>query len=138
MAEQRPYATPTALFETANKIWSALPREDWLQAFRHHPAIGTTRAKSKQSSIASHWSSNEQSTAQTAPREVLAALLAENNAYAQKFGYVFLICATGKTSEDILQALRQRISNNPEAELRIAAEEQSKITRLRLEKLLAS
>jgi allantoicase len=137
MAEQRPFSTPAALFEAATSIWSALPREDCLEAFRHHPAIGATRANAKQSATATRWSANEQSTAQTAPREILAALLAENNAYAQKFGYVFLICATGKTSEEILQALRQRISNSPEAELQIAAGEQSKITRLRLEKLLA-
>jgi allantoicase len=138
MAKQRPFPAPAALIQSAANIWFALPREDWLEAFRHHPAIGANRAKSKQSAIATRWSANEQSTAQSPPREVLAALLAENSAYAQKFGYVFLICATGKTSDEILQALRQRISNNPETELRTAAEEQNKITRLRLEKLLVS
>jgi allantoicase len=138
MAGQGSFSTPEALFQAAASTWSALSREDWLEAFRHHPAIGAKRSTAKRSAIATHWSASEQSTAQTAPREVLAALLAENRAYAEKFGHVFLICATGKTSEDILQALRQRISNTAEAELRIAAEEQNKITRLRLEKLLAS
>jgi allantoicase len=138
MADQRPFPDPAALFQSAKSVWSALPREDWLEAFRHHPAIGATRANAKRSPTASRWSASEQSTAQAASREVLAALLSENNAYAQKFGYVFLICATGKSSEEILHALRQRISNNPETELRIAAEEQDKITRLRLEKLLAT
>jgi allantoicase len=138
MAQQRPYATLAALYQSATDIWSVLSREDWLEAFRHHPAIGATRASAKRSPTASRWSASEQSAAQAAPRDVLAALLAENNAYAQRFGYVFLICATGKTSEEILHALRQRISNTLEAELRMAAEEQNKITRLRLEKLLAS
>jgi allantoicase len=138
MEEQRPFRDRAALFESASKIWSSLPQEDWLEAFRHHPAIGATRANAKRSPTATRWSANEQSTAQSAPREVLATLFAENNAYARKFGYVFLICAMGKTSQQILLALRQRMSNNPEVELRIAAEEQSKITRLRMEKLLAS
>jgi allantoicase len=138
MAEQRPFFSPSALYEAADKIWSELPREDWLEAFRHHPAIGAKKAKSKQSATASRWSAKEQSTAQSAAREVLSALAEENRAYAKKYRYVFLICATGKTSEDILKALRQRMSNEPEVELRIAAEEQRKITRLRLEKLLQS
>jgi allantoicase len=138
MADQRPFPDSAALFQSATNIWSGLPCEDWLDAFRHHPAIGAKRASAKRSPTATRWSANEQSAAQTASRDVLAALLAENAAYAQKFGYVFLICATGKTSEEILHSLRQRISNNPETELRIASEEQNKITRQRLEKLLAT
>jgi allantoicase len=136
MTDQRPFATADKLLRKADKIWSALRREDWLEAFQHHPPIGTSRAAAKQSSTAKRWSTGEQATAQRSSPEVLAALAAENRAYAEKFGYVFLICATGKTSEEILQSVRGRISNTPEAELRIAAEEQRKITRLRLEKLL--
>jgi len=136
--QRRPFSDRASFFVAADKIWSELPQEDWLQAFRHHPAIGAKKAKSKQSATASRWSAKEQSTAQSAPPGVLEALAEENKAYAKKYGYVFLICATGKTSEDILKALRQRMSNEPEVELRIAAEEQRKITRLRLEKLLQS
>ena len=138
MAQEKPFPNPSTFFQAADKIWSELRHEDWLQAFRHHPAIGTKKAQSKQSATASRWSAKEQSTAQSAPPEILAALAEGNKAYARKYGYVFLICATGKTSEDILKALRQRMSNAPEVELRIAAEEQHKITRLRLEKLLQS
>jgi allantoicase len=138
MADQKPFSSPAALFQAADKIWSELPQEDWLQGFRHHPAIGAKKAKAKQSATASRWSAKEQSTAQSAPPEVLAALAQENKTYATKYGFVFLICATGKTTEDILKALRQRVSNEPEVEVRIAAEEQRKITRLRLEKLLQS
>jgi allantoicase len=136
MTAQRPFDSVDKLLHTADKLWSALNREDRLEAFQHHPPIGAKRAEAKQSSTARKWSTGEQSASQKAPAEVLASLAAENRAYAEKFGYVFLICATGKTSEEILQALRQRISNSAEAELRIAAEEQRKITRLRLQKLL--
>jgi len=138
MAGRRPFADESELFAAADKIWSELSEKGWLEAFRHHPPIGGKRAKAKQSSAASRWSAKEQSAAQAASREVLDALAAENQRYAKKFGYVFLICATGKTSEEILDALRRRMPNDPQAELRTAAEEQRKITRLRLGKLLAS
>jgi allantoicase len=138
MAARRPFAGEVELFEAADNIWSALAREDWLEAFQHHPPIGEMRARARQSATASRWSAKEQSSAQKAAPEVLEALAAQNGAYAEKFGYVFLICATGKPSEEILNALRQRLPNDPDAELRIATEEQRKITRLRLEKLLES
>jgi OHCU decarboxylase len=138
MAGHRPFASEDELFEFADKTWAALAREDWLEAFLHHPPIGETKAKAKQSAAASRWSAKEQSSAQKAAPEVLQELAAQNRVYAEKFGYVFLICAAGKSSEEILRALRQRLPNEPAAELRVAAEEQRKITRLRLEKLLES
>jgi allantoicase len=138
MAALRPFASESELLAAADKIWSGVETEDRLEAFRHHPPIGAKRAKAKQSAVAKRWSTKEQSAAQAAAPDVLNALAAENRAYNSKFGYVFLICATGKTSEEILKSLRQRMLNAPDLELRTAAEEQSKITRLRLEKLLAS
>jgi allantoicase len=136
MAARKPFAGEAELFEVADKTWLELSPEDWLEAFLHHPPIGGAQANAKQSAVASRWSAKEQSTAQKADPEVLQALAAQNQAYAEKFGYVFLICATGKSSEEILSALRLRLPNEPAAELCIAAEEQRKITRLRLEKLL--
>ena len=138
MAARIPFASAAELLQTADDLWKQLSRIDWVEAFQHHPPIGGKRATAKQSSAAKKWSAGEQSASQRASADVLAALAAENRTYAEKFGYVFLICATGKTSEEILESLRQRISNNPETELNIAAEEQLKITRLRLEKLLKS
>ena len=138
MVARRPFACESELFETADKTWSGLAREDWLEAFLHHPPIGETRAKAKQSATASRWSAKEQAGARKAAPEVLKALEAQNHVYAGKFGFVFLICATGKSSDEILRALRQRLPNDPDTELRIAAEEQRKITELRLEKLLES
>ena len=137
MVEKRPFATEVELLEAADKIWLGLEKEDWLEAFSHHPQIGAKRAKAKQSVTARRWSAGEQSAAQAAASEMLDALAAGNRDYVWKFGYIFLICAIGKSSEEILKTLRQRMCNNPEIELRVAAEEQRKITRLRLEKLLA-
>jgi allantoicase len=137
MLKMRPFPDLGHVLDTADKVWAGLQRDDWLEAFRHHPAIGEKQAKAKQSANARRWSAGEQSVSQKGPPEMLAALAAANREYHAKFGHVFLICAAGKSSEEILKNLQQRLSNNPEAELRVAAEEQRKITRLRLEKLLA-
>ena len=138
MVLHRPFVGERDFFEAADKTWAALSREDWLQAFLHHPPIGESKAKAKQSAAAIRWSANEQSDAQKAAPELLQEIAAQNRVYADKFGYVFLICAAGKSSEEILDALRLRLPNEPATELRIAAEEQRKITRLRMEKLLES
>ncbi len=136
MMAQCPFPTEGDLLAAADAIWSGLGRRDWLEAFRHHPAIGAGKAAAKQSAKAKKWSAGEQSVAQQAQTEILAAMAEANSEYHAKFGYVFLICATGKTADQILASLRQRIMNDPETELRAAAREQQKITRLRLEKLL--
>jgi allantoicase len=137
MLQRMPYPDVTYVLDTADKTWAALGPADSLEAFRHHPAIGAKRAEKTQSAAARRWSKGEQSVAQTAAPQTLAALVCANEKYQTKFGHVFLICATGKTSDEILASLEKRLSNDPEVELRIAAEEQRKITRIRLEKLLA-
>ncbi len=136
--EGMPFTDLANMLQAADAAFAALGPEDWLEAFRHHPAIGAKRAKKDQSATARRWSTGEQSVARKAEPDVLAALAAANQSYLSKFGHVFLICATGKSSEEILRALQQRLANDPAAELHIASEEQRKITRLRLEKLLAS
>src|ERR1700745_4228715 len=138
MISQRPFAGDANLFERADKIWTHLGRKEWLRAIRHHPPIGSKRGKSKQSIVARQWAAGEHSAAQTSPPETLAILAAANQAYHATFGYVFLICATGKSGDEVLQSLRQRLANDPETELRVAAEEMRKIIRLRMEKLLNS
>ncbi len=136
MIAQRPFAGEGEFFAAADAIWASLDRPDWLEAFRHHPPIGAGKAAAKQSAKARKWSAGEQSVAQQAQAETLAEIAEANFEYQSKFGYVFLICATGKTAAEILSSLRQRMPNDPETELHVAAEEQRKITRLRLEKLL--
>lgn len=135
---RRPFSDAAGLYDAAGDAWVTLSRRDWLAAFRAHPAIGGTKAAAKQTARAQRWSAGEQAVAQKAFPETLALLAAANQAYQTTFGHVFLICATGKTSEEILKAIQERLANDPEVELRIAAEEQKKITRLRLEKLVAS
>ncbi|MGH9757651.1 MAG: allantoicase [Candidatus Acidiferrales bacterium] len=138
MLEIRPFATVEELLEAADKIWKAMDRKEQRAAFGHHPPIAGKKAGRKQSAKARRWSRGEQSRALQGETETLAVLAAANQAYHAAFGHVYLVCATGKSSEEILKTLRQRLSNDPETEWRIAAEEQRKITRLRLEKLLES
>jgi allantoicase len=133
---RRPFMDAAGLYDAADDAWPALSRKDWLAAFRAHPAIGGAKAAAKQTATARSWSAGEQSVAQNTSPETLAVLTAANEAYQATFGHVFLICATGKTSEEIVKAIQERLANDPEVELRIAADEQKKITRLRLEKLL--
>ena len=136
MIAQRPFLSAANLLDASDRMWSLLGRREWLAAFRHHPGIGERRAKGRQSETARRWSAGEQSAAQKASADMLATLAAANRAYHAKFGHVFLICASGKSSEEILRNLQERMSNEPELELRNAAKEQRKITRLRLEKFL--
>jgi allantoicase len=134
---RRPFIDAAALYDAADDAWATLKRNDWLAAFRAHPAIGGAKAAAKQTETVRRWSAGEQSVARKASPDTLAVLAAANEAYQATFGHVFLICAAGKTSEEVLKAIQERLANHPEVELRTAAEEQKKITRLRLEKLLS-
>jgi allantoicase len=138
MLASRPFLSADELTQAADEIWNSLSRKEWLRAFRHHPRIGGKKAQSKQSANAGKWSAKEQSGVAPAARDTRAALAAANRAYEAEFGHIFIICATGKSAEEIQQELQRRLGNDRETELRTAAEEQRKITRLRLEKLLAS
>ncbi|MGH9744818.1 MAG: allantoicase [Candidatus Acidiferrales bacterium] len=135
---QRPFSHEESMFHDADRIWAQLDRKEWLRAFRHHPPIGSKRAKAKQSRAAQEWSEGEQSTAKKSAPETLAVLAAANQAYHAAFGHVFLICATNKSADEILKSLQERLQNSPDVELHVAADEHQKIMRLRLEKLLKS
>jgi OHCU decarboxylase len=137
MLDRMPFSDLAHALDTGDKIWAGLSESDWQEAFRHHPAIGASRANKKQSVAAKRWSKGEQSTAKKSDPQTLETLAQLNAEYRTKFGYVFLICATGKSSDEILAALRHRMHNDSAVELRVATEEQRKITRIRLEKLLA-
>jgi 2-oxo-4-hydroxy-4-carboxy-5-ureidoimidazoline decarboxylase len=136
MTAGRPYADAQALFSAAERTLSALGREDWLDAFAHHPRIGDRAALAARFAGTRAWSASEQGGVATAGADVLDALAEGNRAYEERFGHVFLVCATGKSADEMLALLRERLSNAPEVELVVAAAEQAKITRLRLEKLL--
>jgi OHCU decarboxylase len=135
VASGRPFATFAQLLDTAQQVWWQLEPADWLEAFRSHPKIGQKKAETSASARSQQWSRNEQSGMQQAPAETATALALLNEAYETRFGYIFIVCATGKSSEEMLAILRERIENEPDDELKIAAAEQAKITEIRLKKL---
>jgi len=136
MAGARPFPDASSLAETADATWRELSPDDWLEAFSAHPAIGSKIDLSPFSR--SPFSRQEQYGTRGADSDTLAELADLNRRYADRFGHVFLVCATGRTAAEMLAIGRKRLGNDPETELAIAAEEQRKITRLRLEKLLGS
>ena len=118
------------------RVWRELGRKDWLEAFRAHPKIGERRAAATAGEEARRWSEGEQSRAREASAETLDALAEANREYEEKFGFIFIVCATGKSAEEMLALLRARMRNDAETELRVAADEQWRITELRIKKLL--
>jgi 2-oxo-4-hydroxy-4-carboxy-5-ureidoimidazoline decarboxylase len=138
MLEHRPFASTPALLALADRVWSGLEREDFLEAFSHHPQIGADLAElQKKFASTSAWSASEQAGTGSAERATLEALRDENRAYLERFGYIFIVCATGKSAAEMLALLRARLPNDFATELKIAAAESAKITKLRLEKLSA-
>jgi 2-oxo-4-hydroxy-4-carboxy-5-ureidoimidazoline decarboxylase len=144
VADRRPFDDFERLASASDEIWWTLSPEDWREAFAHHPRIGEKipvpgDAPGGASALfgTREWAGKEQSGMAGASDEVRAAFARGNEEYERKFGHVFLICATGRSGDEMLGQLRERLGNEPDAELRNAASEQAKITRLRLEKLLA-
>lgn len=137
MTAARPYPGLNELITNADRIWWSLDSEDWLEAFHSHPKIGEKKAAAPTAVEAQQWSEEEQAGIRDSAQQTLAALAKLNQTYEEKFGYIFIVCASGKSSEDMLAILRARLENNADAELRVAAAEQAKITQLRLGKLLA-
>jgi 2-oxo-4-hydroxy-4-carboxy-5-ureidoimidazoline decarboxylase len=135
MVQARPYASDQALLETAEKSFGELKRPDWLEAFAAHPKIGDIKSLKEKYGATKNWAQNEQSGVQGISDEVASDLAASNEEYHRKFGYIFIVCATGKSANEMLSMLKDRLKNDAETELPIAAEQQKKITYLRLEKL---
>jgi allantoicase len=138
VAAARPFASAKALTSAADGAWESVSRDGWLEAFCHHPRIGERAAQRGQSAAAAQASEREQSRAAGADAAEREALAAANREYEQRFGHVFIVSAAGRTAGEILQALRERMRNDPDTELRVAADEQRKITRSRLEAVVGS
>ncbi len=136
MAHFQPYANKELLHEISDTIWSELDDEDYLEAFTHHPMIGDLTALKKKFAGTAKWAGQEQSGSNTASESTLRALQQGNQDYLAKFGFIFIVCATGKSAAQMLAMLNDRLANDPVTEISIAAEEQNKITHLRLNKLL--
>lgn len=136
MTEKRPFESLQDIFAASDEVFRLLDENDWLDAFSHHPKIGDLKNLQKKFASTVSWASNEQSGVQVADDRTLEKLAARNTEYEDKFGYIFIVCATGKSASEMLEILEGRLANDAKAELPIAAAEQKKITRLRLEKLL--
>lgn len=135
MVARRPFKSRGSVLSAADEIWRSLHASDWQEAFASHPRIGERSSGAPRDERAGTWAKGEQSGAHRASQEVRDALAAANREYEARFGYIYIVCATGKTAEEMLGQARERLSNDPEDELKVAAGEQKKITQLRLEKL---
>jgi 2-oxo-4-hydroxy-4-carboxy-5-ureidoimidazoline decarboxylase len=129
MAARRPFTSEAGLFSAADEIWWKLGEADWREALAGHPQIGAGHAQQR-------WSNQEQSGMLSAGGDTKLSMEKGNRAYFEKFGYIYIVCATGKTGTEMLADLIERLKNEPATEIRIAATEQSKITQIRLRKML--
>jgi 2-oxo-4-hydroxy-4-carboxy-5-ureidoimidazoline decarboxylase len=137
LAAFRPFSGPQQLFEASDKIWAALPEPDWREAFDSHPRIGQQHARAATAESLA-WSSEEQRAAMSLDDAVKLALAAGNRQYEERFGRIFIVCASGKSAAEILAILNARMRNTAAAELLEAAEQQRQITQLRLRRWLGT
>ncbi len=132
MLARRPFGSRERLLEAAHDVWFALDAADWREAFSRHPAIGGGEALRQRFPATAHLSAREQAGVAGADEDVLDALAEGNTAYARRFGYIFIVCATGKSAGEMLTLLRERLDNDPADEIGVAAGEQAQITARRL------
>ena len=123
------------LLDAAEEKWYGCTEDDWREAFTHHPKIGDINSVKEKFANTAQWAAGEQSKVKNAEEDTLHQLSKANEEYQNKFGFIYIVCATGRSAEDMLTDLETRLSNAEAEELKIAAAEQLKITRLRLEKL---
>jgi 2-oxo-4-hydroxy-4-carboxy-5-ureidoimidazoline decarboxylase len=135
MIRDHPFIGAEDFMAKSGLAWDSLPAKDWFAAFASHPKIGDVENLRKKISSTAAWASAEQAGVSSASEETLNRLAEGNARYEERFGYIFIVCASGKTAEEMLSILNRRLGNPPELELAIAGEEHRKITRLRIEKL---
>jgi 2-oxo-4-hydroxy-4-carboxy-5-ureidoimidazoline decarboxylase len=138
MLARRPFGSREALHAAARDEWFALSHDDWREAFHHHPRIGDRAVLAARFAGTRHLSEREQSGVSRASDDVLDALADGNRAYEERFGYIFIVCASGRSADEMLAILRSRLPNDPAVEIQIAAEEQAAITALRLDAVPAA
>lgn len=136
MSAERPFENIEEMVTAADRIWWALDATDWLEAFDSHPKIGEKKTAAPVARESLSWSESEQSGTRNSTQPTIEELAELNRQYQEKFGFIYIVCATGKSAEEMLAILRDRLGNDPATELRNAATEQAKITTLRLNKLL--
>ena len=135
MVARRPYVSIGELYSTADHLWSTMAESDWLVAFACHPRIGE-RKNAHATAQSAAWSREEQSSVTGTSETALTELADLNARYGERFGFNYIVCATGKSADEMLAILRRRVTENRSAELREAAEQQRQITQIRLRKWL--
>lgn len=138
MVKALPYSDELALKEAANKAWQDLDKRDYLEAFEGHPKIGDLSSLRAKYANTKALAGNEQGLVKEADEQILNALSQGNKDYEDKFGFIFIVCATGKSAEQMSQLLQTRLPNTYEQELTNAAQEQRKIFQIRIDKALAA
>jgi 2-oxo-4-hydroxy-4-carboxy-5-ureidoimidazoline decarboxylase len=136
MAASRPFVSAQQMMDKSDEIWENTDETDWLEAFLGHPKIGVKQLSEKFAST-KEWAGDEQASVKQASEDTIQALADGNDAYEAKFGFIYIICATGKSAQEMLDLLNARMPNDKHTEIRIAAGEQNKITKIRLNKLLS-
>jgi OHCU decarboxylase len=129
LVAHRPFTSEEILLQEAEQIWWKLKPSDWLEAFSQHPQIGGRE-------VTSEWSSQEQAGMNYANAALTRSMQNLNRRYFERFGWIFIVCATGKSAEEMHAILETRLANAPSDEIRVAAAEQVKIMQIRLQKLL--
>ena len=136
MNQNRPFQDGNEVYKKAKSIWFSLSSDDWLEAFTHHPKIGNIDSLRKKFQNVKSISENEQSGVNNATESILKDLAESNQLYEDRFGFIFIVCAAGKSADEMLDLIKIRLKNNMDTEMLNAANEQNKITQLRLKKLL--
>jgi OHCU decarboxylase len=137
VVRRRPFGDLDRLLSAADEAWWGLGEADWREAFRSHPRIGERDAETAQAERDRRWSAKEQAGMDAAAETIRQDIADGNRAYEARFGYIFIVCASGRSAEEMLSLLRERLRHDPASEIRVAAGEQARITGLRLQKLLA-
>lgn len=137
MLARRPFVSFARIGTIADEVWATLGPDDWRAAFAHHPRIGASAGAEAQGARGREWSAREQAGLAGSAGEVRAALADANREYERRFGHIYIVCAAGKSAEELLAIARARLTNDPERELVVAAEELRQIMQLRLTRLLA-
>lgn len=137
VSDFKPYKDKEELLKLSDMVWMSCENDEVFEAFSHHPKIGDLTSLEKKFASTKEWASEEQAGVNVASSTTLEELAKANGEYEQKFGYTFIVCATGKTADEMLSLLLRRLMNDPDTEYRIAKAEQNKITHIRLDKLIA-
>ncbi len=135
LLRQAPYESIEELKLHSDLIWFGLEHKHWLEAFTHHPKIGDIKSLEEKFASTKQWAVGEQASVATASHDTLLNLKNGNDEYEKKFGFIFIVCATGKSAAEMLHLLQERLKNNADEEIKIAAAEQNKITHIRIDKL---